>query len=75
MMRRLGGVSLLSSAAAAVALELLAPERHTALFFASILAIVPLAGLLLLKERMGRRQMAGAALICAGVLLVSLAGR
>ena len=44
MMRRLGGVALLSSAAAAVALDLLAPERQTALFFASILAIVPLAG-------------------------------
>jgi Ca2+:H+ antiporter len=42
-MRRYGLV-LLSSAPAAVALELLAPERHTALFFASILAIVPLAG-------------------------------
>ena len=34
----------LSSAPAAVALEFLAPERHTALFFLSILAIVPLAG-------------------------------
>src|SRR4029453_10169538 len=44
MMRRLGGVALLSSPAGAVALELLAPERQTALFFASILAIVPLAG-------------------------------
>ena len=44
MMRRFSGVALLSSAAAALALELLAPERHTALFFASILAIVPLAG-------------------------------
>ena len=34
----------LSSAPAAVALEFLAPERHTALFVLSILAIVPLAG-------------------------------
>ncbi|HZM92570.1 MAG TPA: calcium/proton exchanger [Vicinamibacterales bacterium] len=42
--RRYGGLVFLSSAPAAVALEFLAPERHTALFFLSILAIVPLAG-------------------------------
>jgi undecaprenyl phosphate-alpha-L-ara4N flippase subunit ArnE len=37
-------------------------------------AAVPLAGLLLLKERMSRRQLAGAGLIFAGVALVGLAG-
>jgi undecaprenyl phosphate-alpha-L-ara4N flippase subunit ArnE len=37
-------------------------------------ATVPLAGLLLLREKMSRRQMAGAALIFAGVLLVGIAG-
>lgn len=37
-------------------------------------ATVPLVGLLLLRERMSRRQMAGAALIFAGVLLVGLSG-
>jgi Ca2+:H+ antiporter len=44
LIRRYGGLVFLSSAPAAVALDLLAPERQTALFFASILAIVPLAG-------------------------------
>jgi len=37
-------------------------------------ATVPLAGLVLLKERMTRRQMAGAALIFAGVVLVGISG-
>ncbi|MFC3070641.1 DMT family transporter [Phenylobacterium soli] len=37
-------------------------------------ATVPLAGLVLLRERMSRRQMAGAALIFAGVLLVGVSG-
>jgi drug/metabolite transporter (DMT)-like permease len=37
-------------------------------------ATVPLAGLLLLRERMSRKQMAGAALIFAGALLVGIAG-
>lgn len=37
-------------------------------------ATVPLAGLLLLRERMSRRQLAGAGLIFAGVALVGLAG-
>jgi drug/metabolite transporter (DMT)-like permease len=37
-------------------------------------ATVPLAGLLLLREKMSRRQMAGAALIFAGVLLVGVSG-
>jgi len=46
LLRRYGGVVFLSAAPVAVALEFFAPERHTALFFASILAIVPLAGYL-----------------------------
>jgi drug/metabolite transporter (DMT)-like permease len=37
-------------------------------------ATVPLAGVLLLRERMSRRQIAGAGLIFAGVALVGLAG-
>jgi undecaprenyl phosphate-alpha-L-ara4N flippase subunit ArnE len=37
-------------------------------------ATVPLAGLVLLRERMSRRQMLGAALIFAGVLIVAVAG-
>lgn len=37
-------------------------------------ASVPLAGLVLLKERMTRRQMAGAGLIFAGVVLVGISG-
>jgi undecaprenyl phosphate-alpha-L-ara4N flippase subunit ArnE len=37
-------------------------------------ATVPLAGLLLLKERMTRRQTLGAVLIFAGVLLVGMSG-
>lgn len=37
-------------------------------------ATVPLAGLVLLREKMSRRQMAGAGLIFAGVLLVGIAG-
>jgi undecaprenyl phosphate-alpha-L-ara4N flippase subunit ArnE len=37
-------------------------------------ATVPLAGLLLLKERMTRRQTMGACLIFAGVLLVGVSG-
>lgn len=37
-------------------------------------ATVPLAGFLLLRERMGRRQMFGVALIFAGVLLVGVSG-
>ena len=37
-------------------------------------ATVPLAGLLFLKERMTRRQMAGAGLIFGGVVLVAVAG-
>jgi undecaprenyl phosphate-alpha-L-ara4N flippase subunit ArnE len=37
-------------------------------------ATVPLAGLVLLKEQMSRRQMLGAALIFAGVLTVGIAG-
>lgn len=37
-------------------------------------ATVPLAGLVLLRERMSRRQMLGAALIFAGVLIVGVAG-
>ena len=37
-------------------------------------ATVPLAGLLLLREKMSRRQMAGAALIFAGVLIVGISG-
>jgi undecaprenyl phosphate-alpha-L-ara4N flippase subunit ArnE len=37
-------------------------------------ATVPLAGLLLLKERMTRRQTMGACLIFAGVLLVGMSG-
>lgn len=37
-------------------------------------ATVPLAGLVLLREKMTRRQMAGAALIFAGVLAVGIAG-
>lgn len=37
-------------------------------------ATVPLAGLVLLRERMSRRQMAGAALILGGVLLVGMSG-
>jgi undecaprenyl phosphate-alpha-L-ara4N flippase subunit ArnE len=37
-------------------------------------ATVPLAGLLLLRERMTRRQTLGAVLIFAGVLLVGMSG-
>lgn len=37
-------------------------------------ATVPLAGVLLLRERMSRRQMIGAALIFSGVLLVGVSG-
>jgi undecaprenyl phosphate-alpha-L-ara4N flippase subunit ArnE len=37
-------------------------------------ATVPVAGLILLRERMSRRQLAGAGLIFAGVALVGLAG-
>jgi len=37
-------------------------------------ATVPLAGLLLLRERMSRRQLAGAALIFGGVVLVGMSG-
>jgi len=37
-------------------------------------ATVPLVGVLVLRERMSRRQMMGAALIFSGVLLVGLAG-
>jgi drug/metabolite transporter (DMT)-like permease len=37
-------------------------------------ATVPLAGVLLLRERISRRQIAGAGLIFAGVALVGLAG-
>lgn len=37
-------------------------------------ATVPLAGLLVLREPMGRRQMFGAALIFAGVLLIGVSG-
>jgi drug/metabolite transporter (DMT)-like permease len=37
-------------------------------------ATVPLAGILLLRERMSARQMAGAALIFAGVALVGISG-
>jgi undecaprenyl phosphate-alpha-L-ara4N flippase subunit ArnE len=37
-------------------------------------AAVPLAGLVLLKEKMSRKQMAGAALIFAGVLCVGASG-
>lgn len=37
-------------------------------------ATVPVAGLVLLRERMSRRQLAGAGLIFAGVALVGLAG-
>lgn len=37
-------------------------------------AAVPLAGLLLLKERMSRKQMAGALLIFAGVVCVGASG-
>ena len=37
-------------------------------------AAVPLAGVLLLKEKMSRRQMLGAGLIFAGVLLVGASG-
>lgn len=37
-------------------------------------ATVPVAGLLFLKERMTRRQMAGAGLIFGGVVLVAVAG-
>ena len=37
-------------------------------------ATVPMAGLILLRERMSRRQMVGAALIFAGVLCVGLGG-
>jgi undecaprenyl phosphate-alpha-L-ara4N flippase subunit ArnE len=37
-------------------------------------ATVPVAGLLLLRERMSRRQLASAGLIFAGVVLVGLAG-
>lgn len=37
-------------------------------------ATVPIAGLLVLRERMGRRQMLGAALIFAGVVLVGVSG-
>jgi drug/metabolite transporter (DMT)-like permease len=36
---------------------------------------IPLGGMLLLGERLSRRQMAGAALIAAGVICVSLSGR
>jgi len=46
MLRRYGGLAFLSAVPVAVALDFFAPERHTALFFASILAIVPLAGYL-----------------------------
>jgi len=38
-------------------------------------ATVPLAGFVLLRERLSRRQMAGAALIFAGVVAVGIAGR
>jgi undecaprenyl phosphate-alpha-L-ara4N flippase subunit ArnE len=37
-------------------------------------ATVPLCGLILLRERMSRRQMLGAGLIFSGVLLVAAAG-
>jgi len=37
-------VVLVCAFTAALALEFLAPERHTAIFLASILAIIPLAG-------------------------------
>jgi drug/metabolite transporter (DMT)-like permease len=37
-------------------------------------ATVPLAGVLVLKERMSRRQVAGAALILAGVACVAASG-
>jgi drug/metabolite transporter (DMT)-like permease len=37
-------------------------------------ATVPLAGLVLLRERMTRRQMLGAGLIFSGVLLVAVSG-
>ena len=37
-------------------------------------ATVPLAGLVLLRERMSRRQMLGAGLIFGGVLLVAVSG-
>lgn len=37
-------------------------------------AAVPLAGVLLLKEKMSRRQMLGAALIFGGVVLVGASG-
>ncbi|MDE2486643.1 MAG: permease [Alphaproteobacteria bacterium] len=37
-------------------------------------ATVPVAGLLLLKEKMSRRQTLGAALILAGVVIVGVAG-
>ena len=46
LLRRYGGLAFLSAVPVAVALDFFAPERHTALFFASILAIVPLAGYL-----------------------------
>jgi drug/metabolite transporter (DMT)-like permease len=37
-------------------------------------ATVPLAGVLALRERMSRRQLAGAALIFAGVVCIALSG-
>ena len=43
MLRGRGLFLLLAFVPLAIALELLAPERHTAIFFASVLAILPLA--------------------------------
>jgi Ca2+:H+ antiporter len=43
-LRRIGSLALLALTPAAIALELLAPDRHNLIFFISVCAIVPLAG-------------------------------
>jgi hypothetical protein len=43
-LRRHWTLLLLDAVPAAAALEFFAPERHTAIFFTSVAAIVPLAG-------------------------------
>jgi undecaprenyl phosphate-alpha-L-ara4N flippase subunit ArnE len=50
------------------------PLSHAYPLMTLTYATVPLAGVLLLRERMTRRQLAGAGLIFAGVALVGLAG-
>jgi Ca2+:H+ antiporter len=43
-LRRIGSILLLALTPAALALDLLVPERHNLIFFVAVLAIIPLAG-------------------------------